>query len=91
MSQKPRNPARKTGGAGSSQNGKTFTTHQLCHTPGGRYGPRKEEKRKRAEERQHARAMRTPQEQLALLDERLGKNQGAKLERERLKKLIEAG
>jgi hypothetical protein len=38
----------------------------------------------RAEELAEARAKRTPKQQLALLDKRLGKGKGAKKEREKL-------
>ena len=42
-----------------------------------------------AVERELQRKSRTPKEQLSLLDKRLGKNQGAKKERDRLNSLIE--
>ena len=51
---------------------------------------RKEDRRRRATERQETRAKRTPQEQLRDLDERFGEDKGAAKERARLKALIEA-
>jgi len=45
-------------------------------------------RRKTALERNEARSERSPQQQLAVLDERLGKGVGAEKERARLKKLI---
>jgi hypothetical protein len=48
-----------------------------------------EQRRARAEERKDARANRTPQEQLALLDQKLGKDKGASRERARLHSQIE--
>ncbi len=51
---------------------------------------RKDDRRKRAVERQEERAKRTPQEQLMILDERFGEGKGAAKERARLKALIEA-
>lgn len=81
-----RNPARSVG-TGSSR---YVDGHQNCHTPGGRYGYRMEHRRELANERAEARAQRTPQAQLAVLDARLGEGQGAKKERARLQALIEA-
>jgi hypothetical protein len=52
------------------------------------HGP--EARRKRAMERSHLRASRTPQQQLELLDQRLGNKQGAGKERQRLLRLIKA-
>jgi hypothetical protein len=51
---------------------------------------RKDDRRRRANERQEARAKRTPQEQLRILDERFGEGKGAAKERVRLVALIEA-
>jgi len=51
---------------------------------------RKEDRRGRAIERQEARAKRTPQEQLRLLDDRFGEGKGAAKERARLKAVIDA-
>lgn len=45
-------------------------------------------RREQAAKRQAERAKRSPAEQLALLDARLGKGQGAKKERARLEKLL---
>jgi len=45
---------------------------------------KKDDRIKRAAERQEARANRTPQEQIALLDRKLGKGKGAVKERKRL-------
>jgi hypothetical protein len=50
---------------------------------------KKDDRRERAIERQEARAKRTPQEQLKLLDDRFGEGKGATKERARLKALIE--
>jgi hypothetical protein len=50
---------------------------------------RKDDRRRRAAERQEVRAKRTPQEQLKLLDDRFGEGKGATKERERLKAAIE--
>ena len=51
---------------------------------------RRDDRRGRAIERQEARAKRTPQQQLQLLDDRFGEGKGAAKERARLKALIEA-
>lgn len=51
---------------------------------------KKDDRRKRAMERQEARAQRTPQEQLRILDERFGEGRGAAKERAKLKARIEA-
>lgn len=48
----------------------------------------REAHQRKAGERKEARDARTPQEQLKVLDERLGVGQGAKKERARLKSLI---
>ena len=48
----------------------------------------KDDKRRRAIERQESRTRRTPQQQLAILDGQLGKGVGAAKERARLAKLI---
>jgi hypothetical protein len=48
----------------------------------------KREKRERALVRQEIREDRTPQQQVAVLDRKLGKGKGAKKERERLAKQI---
>jgi len=45
-------------------------------------------RRSEAEDRNKLRAKKTPEEQLALLDERLGPNQGAGKERARLEAII---
>ncbi len=47
---------------------------------------RREKRRQAAEERKAERDKLSPKEQLKLLDERLGKGQGAKKERKRLRK-----
>jgi hypothetical protein len=57
--------------------------------PGGRYGYRMNFRREEAQKRQDARDHRTPEQQLALLDSRLGAGQGARKERARLAALIE--
>jgi ribosomal protein S12 methylthiotransferase accessory factor YcaO len=50
---------------------------------------RKDDRRRRAVERQEVRAKRTPQEQLKLLDDRFGEGKGATKERASLKAAIE--
>jgi hypothetical protein len=57
--------------------------------PGGRYGYRMKFRKEEAQKRQDARNHRTPEQQLALLDSRLGAGQGARKERARLAALIE--
>lgn len=47
------------------------------------------EKQQEASERLKTREKRNPQDQLAILDKKFGKDQGASKERERLKKAIE--
>ena len=47
------------------------------------------QRRKEADDRQEQRQKRSPQEQLALLDTKLGPGAGAAKERSRLQKLIE--
>jgi hypothetical protein len=55
------------------------------HTLGGRYGYRLDHKREEAAKRTEARAKRSPQDQLAILDQRLGEGRGAKKERAKLR------
>ncbi len=50
---------------------------------------KKEDRRRRANERQETRAKRTPEEQLRLLDDRFGPGLGAAKERARLQALID--
>jgi topoisomerase IA-like protein len=57
--------------------------------PGGRFGYRMKERRDKAEFRTNERAQRSPQDQLSLLDQRLGKGEGARKERARLHAEIE--
>ena len=59
------------------------TSSHVCHHPF--EGLR----RKNAEERQAERAKRTPEQQLAELDAKLGTGKGAEKERARLVKLVE--
>lgn len=49
---------------------------------------RREERQNQAAERQNQRAKRSPQQQLIVLDNRLGKNIGAQKERQKLQDLI---
>jgi hypothetical protein len=56
---------------------------------GGKYGYLKEIRQQEAQERAEVRASRSPEEQLAVLDKRLGKGKGAQRERARLQALIE--
>ena len=51
---------------------------------------KKDDRRRRANERQEARVKRTPQEQLKRLDEMLGEGKGAAKERARLEAVIKA-
>lgn len=85
-----RNPSRREGGPGRSQNSGAFMEHQLNLTPGGQYGHRMEYRRTEAKKRAKARADRTPEEQIALLDKRLGVGVGAMREREKLQAEIDA-
>ena len=50
----------------------------------------REQRRESANELAQLRSTRTPQQQIEILDQRLGKDAGAKKERERLTSLIEA-
>lgn len=59
-------------------------SHSGTLIPGGRYGFRIDALRSEAAERAEAYAQRSPADQLAILDKRLGKDVGAKLERTRL-------
>lgn len=54
------------------------------HTPGGIHGAFLELRREDAKKRKEERDRRSPQQQLDLLDQRLGRGIGAKKERERL-------
>lgn len=56
---------------------------------GGRYGYRMSFRREDAKKRQDARNHRSPEQQLALLDSRLGAGKGAVRERARLQAMIE--
>jgi hypothetical protein len=56
---------------------------------GGRYGYLKDFRREEAEKRQSARDARSPEQQLALLDSKLGDGKGAKKERARLQAIID--
>lgn len=49
---------------------------------------RKEDRCKRAQERQEVQVNRTPQEQLKRLDEKFGEGKGAVKERARLKRML---
>lgn len=83
------NASRGQGGRGISQNGKSFMVHQLSHTPGGRYGYRKQLRREEAARLKAERLKRSASDQLAVLDARLGVGVGAVKERKRLMALIE--
>lgn len=74
----PPNPARRTLPNGS----------QGPLGPGGRHGYLKPGRREDASKRQEARDKRSPQEQIALLDKRLGKGVGAQRERAKLEAQI---
>lgn len=79
MTAQPKNPNRKTLPSGNQGS---------LSCPGGRYEYRKEQRREEAMARQVERNQLSAAEQLAILDMRLGKDQGAKKERTRLKKEI---
>ena len=83
----------RSGNNGSGRAGHTMRAKAVGNmkVPGGRFGYRMEEKKAYADQRTADRNNRTPQQQLALLDQRLGKGQGATRERERLHKQIAAG
>jgi len=58
---------------------------------GGRYGYRREDRRRCAREMAEAGAKRTPKERVEILDQRLGEGAGACRERGRLTLMIEKG
>jgi hypothetical protein len=64
-------------------------SHNGSLIPGGKLGYKADERRSLAIENAEARAKRTPKQQLALLDERLGKGVGATRERARLQAEID--
>lgn len=75
-------------GSGFVRGGKAKGVGNMKH-PGGKYGPRKAARREQAARLAEARAARSPQEQIALLDQRLGEGVGAVRERARLQSQIE--